>query len=424
MTLRRKAARLCAAGMMMISVGCQARGQSRLADRKPQVQPTHSVTQLLAVARQYEKEGQNEQAGLYYTRVLAADPMNADAAKGLYLVTSGQPRGQHEIQQLIASESGKNRYHQSPQGHLTPAQIDESVARMIANAAATAKKVEPDSTPNVVVQTMAPTPMVAATAAPVAAGVPAAQPVAAVPASRPAETPSSDSVEGVVRMSDADQSYDSELDLELANPFVDSDAQADGHKQLAAAPHVQKMPVIAANAHSVASAQKTLPGATDWKSNSPFQPRSMIRLCQGADQTVLAEVEKLDRPEADIRKQGLTALANMGPAAKSARLPIKMLLDDPDELVVAHSAGALWEIDREAWESVTPLSSLLASNRPEVVQVAAYTLGAIGADAASAAGALRQVLATGDASLQLHAAEARSSPSSPKISRRWGPSSN
>ncbi len=389
MILWRNAARFCATGLMMVSVGCQSWGPTSLTGGTPsrsKIVPTHSAQELLAVARQYEKEGDKELASVYFQRVLTVDPMNPEAARGLYLITTGRSREQHDIQQMIVAEKGKQERGGLSTTRVSPEQINADIARLVAEAAANAQVVQAQRTST---PTYAETPIQAfaaqATPTPVVAPQ-VVQPAAALPS-------------------------------ETAH--VSLSAPAAEPAPVASAPTAAPLPVITtkAPAQPVQVAARPTVDSSGWTARtSPFEPRSLIRLCRGADNELLSEVERLDHADAEIRKQGLTALAARGAKAQPARLAVKMLLDDADESIVAHAAWALWEIDGDAWQSVQPLAELLDSQNQAVVQFTCYTLGTMGRDAQTAVPRLRTVLASPDATLRLHAAEALISvdPASPQ----------
>ena len=128
--------------------------------------------------------------------------------------------------------------------------------------------------------------------------------------------------------------------------------------------------------------------------------------CKDCEPWLYAQVVKLGSPEADIRKEGLTHLADMGSTARQASLAVRTLLQDSDPLVQAHAAWALWVIENDPWDSVTTLRPLLDHSNADVVELACYMLGDIGPQADSATDALKLLRDHADGTLRVHAAEA------------------
>src|SRR5690606_3022831 len=106
------------------------------------------------------------------------------------------------------------------------------------------------------------------------------------------------------------------------------------------------------------------------------------------------------------RKQGLTHLAQMGPEAISAAPAVRELLNDQNQLVRAHAAWALWEIEGDSQTALDVLQEALTCKSTHVVQFASYTLGRLGRAARPAAPALSMLLSDRDTYVRLHAAEA------------------
>ncbi len=121
---------------------------------------------------------------------------------------------------------------------------------------------------------------------------------------------------------------------------------------------------------------------------------------------VYAQVMKLGSPDAEVRKEGLTHLADMGSTGRQASLAVRVLLEDPDPLVQAHAAWALWVIENDPWDSVATLRPLLDQSNPDVVELACYMLGDIGVQAESATDALELLRDHADGTTCIHAAEA------------------
>ncbi len=133
---------------------------------------------------------------------------------------------------------------------------------------------------------------------------------------------------------------------------------------------------------------------------------SLALACKDCEPWVYAQAVKLDSPDPEIRKEGLTHLADMGSKARQAGLAVRTLLHDADPLVQAHAAWAMWEIENDPWESVTTLRPLLDHSNVDVVEFACYILGDIGTQADSATDALELLRDHADGTTRIHAAEA------------------
>ncbi len=134
--------------------------------------------------------------------------------------------------------------------------------------------------------------------------------------------------------------------------------------------------------------------------------QSLVLLCKDCEPWVYAQAMKLESSSADIRKEGLTNLAEMGSTARQASAAVRTLLQDPDPLVQAHAAWAIWEIENDRQDSVGTLRPLLDHSNIDVVQLACYMLGDIGAPAESCADALELLRDHAEGTTRVHAAEA------------------
>ncbi len=132
----------------------------------------------------------------------------------------------------------------------------------------------------------------------------------------------------------------------------------------------------------------------------------LLMTCKDSEPWLYAQVLKLGSPEADVRKEALTHLADMGSTARQAGLAVRTLLSDSDPLVRSHAAWALWVIENDPWDSVATLRPLLDNSNPDVVELACYMLGDIGNQADSARDALALLRDHADGTLRIHAAEA------------------
>lgn len=377
---------------LLVSAGCTSRGgrfplarvfnksngmqqpssSSRSAKLTDEVLPKYSMPQLLAAARQYEKEGRVDQATVYYRQVLALDPQNAEAQQSLQLVQSGERRQDTNIEELIAASrpAGSSRPSTATSPQEARQEIDADMAQLVAEAIAK-KELAESSEP--------------------------ATPIVAVSATK--------------SVSDASQTQLAVYDWGTTRP-----AQAEESANVDQADTTAKtaMEVPAAPAPVIAQAEVSLEvieavnseNPADWSDESKWQPRTVTNLCTDANVAVLREVAKLDNDNAAIRKEGLRNLAEMGTDAASAAAAVKILLQDEHEIVRAHAAWATWELTGDAHNSVQTLTRLVGSHDSEVVQFAAFTLAGIGEQAQSTLPALRQQLKNKDSLVRLHVAEA------------------
>ena len=139
---------------------------------------------------------------------------------------------------------------------------------------------------------------------------------------------------------------------------------------------------------------------------APAKTGSIALACKNCEPWVYAQAMKLESLNPEVRKEGLTRLADMGQKASPACPAIQPLLQDPDPLVQAQAAWAMWEITSDPWESVGSLRPLLDHSHADVVELACYILGDIGAQAESATGSLELLRDHSDGIMCVHAAEA------------------
>ncbi len=136
------------------------------------------------------------------------------------------------------------------------------------------------------------------------------------------------------------------------------------------------------------------------------EPQSLALTCQDCEPWLYAQVTKLESSDAEVRKEGLIHLADMGSTARQAGLAVRTLLKDSDPLVQAHAAWALWVIENDPWNSVATLRPLLDHSSPDVVELACYMLGDIGVHADSAADPLELLRDHADGQTRVQAADA------------------
>jgi len=138
----------------------------------------------------------------------------------------------------------------------------------------------------------------------------------------------------------------------------------------------------------------------------PQSKQSLAQMCRGCEPLVYAQVMKLESSDPEIRKEGLNRLADMGRKAHPAAMAVRTLLKDSDPLVKAHAAWACWEIENDPWESVGTLKPLLDNSNADVVELACYILGDIGAPAESTVEPLGLLRDHADGTTKIQAAEA------------------
>ena len=136
------------------------------------------------------------------------------------------------------------------------------------------------------------------------------------------------------------------------------------------------------------------------------ETESLSLSCKDCEPWLYAQVMKLESSDVNIRKEGLTHLADMGSTARQAGPAVRTLLEDPDPLVRAHAAWALWVIENDPWDSVATLRPLLDYSHADVVELSCYMLGDIGVQAESATDALELLRDHADGTTRIHAAEA------------------
>jgi hypothetical protein len=355
MTFCRRTIWLLVAVAALLPAGCASQ-RGRMASK-------HDVNtaQLLAAARQYEKEGNLQSAANVYRHVLQFHPGNTEAREGLALVQQGKLRVDYDPQQFLASSDPSSQ--PNPQARRQPVrspndqrqQVSERMAELIAQAAENPTKIEVNPTPAQFV-------IASSEAKPL----------------RPNVEPTPDSAATQAPMS----------------PALITQVTAAVEKTEAAKVETTQFQN---------SAKEEVPA--DWK-NGGWKGHSLTDKCLDASAAVLTQVRKLESNADADRKEGLTALAQLGPEAISAAPAVRQLLGDQNQLVRAHAAWALWEIEGDAEIAVDVLQKSLTSKSTHVVQFASYALGNLGEFARPAAPTLGMLLSDEDAYVRLHAAEA------------------
>lgn len=403
MAIGRTTVRLALVAALLVSAGCTSRGgrfplarlmtgsrpnSANAATDSERVLPKYDKNQLLAAARQYEKEGRKDQADLYYRQVLAVDPQNSEARQGLQIVRSGEQRDGMTIEDLIAAS--RNESSSSPVGpdNAPDSQTESNVelARLLAEASAQREAITSSQQPSSVTPVSATIPETDDSSSNVAVcelDAPKSKPPTAYPLSprpsRPVKRKFAPTLSELISKAPA------------SPPAVEPAAEA---------------PLAETEVTLDVVDATELEDPADWSDESQWHARSVSNLCQDANAAVLREVAKLDSEDAEIRKEGLWSLAEMGADAKSAADAVGILLDDENETVRAHAAWATWELTRDANPAVQSLVQLVGSSQADVVQFAAFTLANMGEQARHAVPALRQQLEHPNSLVRLHVAEA------------------
>jgi hypothetical protein len=155
-------------------------------------------------------------------------------------------------------------------------------------------------------------------------------------------------------------------------------------------------------------ATRAIATAEDARSSDDWTPASWMATAHDAAPELDGALDLLHSTRSTDRKDGLAALAQLGPGAASAAPVVQSLMNDGDQLVQAYAAWTLWSITQEGFDSVPVLVDLLTSSEADVVQVSAYMLGSIGPIAAESIDTLHAVCDKADMATRLYAAEALS----------------
>jgi HEAT repeat protein len=353
---------------------------------------------LLAAARQYEKEGKSDLASRYYQQVLALDPQNVEARRGLEFVHSGRPRSETGYDEIVATGQPTSAPLPRTRKNLEKrkAELDAMTIQLIADAAASAKHVKPSHTR--MPESMDQSTVIASksrTADPLAD----AATVDAQTAHTHALPPLS---EEEMTLADDDKALFLEM---LAAGQSEQDSASSTSPETASsqesAPEIQ---IVSAEG---AEQTEAFDWAGDtWADGAEQERPPLSELCQDCNAAILREVAKLESDDPLVRKDGLHNLAQMGPDAASASECVTHLLNDDVPIVQAYAAWTIWELSDDAATAVPILSELLTSHDANVVQFCAYTLSWMGEQAEPAAATLRQLLTSHDKLIRVHAAEA------------------
>src|SRR5690606_8012914 len=263
-TFCRKTIWLLVALAALLPAGCASQRGRMASDRDI------NTAQLLAAARQYEKEGNLQSAAGIYRHVLQVQPGNADAREGLALVQQGKLRVDYVPEPMLASTSPK--LQQNPQAReqlgrvqkQQREQVNERMAELIAQAARNPTRVEVDPTPAQLIVASAD-----------------ARPIAPAAAAPPANGES---------MSPAIEAPIAQVRGEVEKNEAAKVATTQFQKPVARAEEVP----------------------ADWAEGG-WKGHSLTDKCLDASAAVLSEVRRLESNADADRKQGLTHLAQMGP---------------------------------------------------------------------------------------------------------------
>lgn len=386
MTFCRKTIWMLVAVTVLLPAGCASQ-RGRTASRQEV-----NTAQLLAAARQYEKEGNLQSAAGIYQHVLRFHPGNEEAREGLALVQQGKLRVNYDPQQLLASSNPA--VQQNPQAREQLAkvrkaqreQVDERMAELIAQAAKNPTRIEVDPTPARAI--------VASTSD--ASVQPGPAPAKLQPQPKAAEAAPPQSIAAAP----------SEAEPKPQPPAPIAQVAAVAEKPQAAEVETtdfSRPQTPAENNEVCEQAEEAVPA--DWL-DAGWKGHSLTDKCEDASAAVLTQVRKLESSADADRKEGLTRLALMGPEAISALPAVRRLLNDQNQLVSAHAAWAVWEIEGDAQTALEVLEQGLTSKSTHVVQFAAYTLGNLGEFARPTVPALTMLLSDDESYVRLHAAEA------------------
>ncbi|CAK9002598.1 Cytochrome C, partial [Durusdinium trenchii] len=91
---------------------------------------------------------------------------------------------------------------------------------------------------------------------------------------------------------------------------------------------------------------------------------SLRRLCGELPAQLELIVKQLESDSREVKVSALDDLARLKSKAAPAALAIRAMLNDEDEHVQVAAAGALWEVERDSWDSVKTLRAGLKSDDP------------------------------------------------------------
>lgn len=443
---------------VLFSVGC-ATTPSWMVQSKSDASQQTEKAKLLQAAKEYERDGNTEMARQIYERIAAKDAKSAEPQSRVTRIVSqekDQPERALTAKELLAEFEKSRKKQHAPQATqiaqaAAPEKVqpaEESPFKKVASTEALAQNESPapkaaadSELPPWAAASVPKTAEVSPPAAPAVDAVPEkiAQDQTPKPESKsdlpvwsldnPSEKSAEPAAEQLAEIRPTqDQPAESEPETKTAqsindwwdNVFVaeansDQEPQVDESDNPFAAPADS---VEVAEAETEQTAEKS-EVKEDFQTPVPianipefrdavggWQRTSLARLCPELKPELDPLVRRLDGSNEDDRIAALIELADMGADAETAKLAIRALHDDENELVQIYAAAATRSIESDAWDSVKVLTRNLASEDSEVVHLAAYTLGKIGPEAMDAADALSDLR---DAELNvtsLYAAEA------------------
>ncbi len=372
MPTRSAYALLLAAPLSLLATGCT----SLLSRPVPRVEQrtlgdqSHTA-RLMQLAQQYEKQGNREGAERMYQHVLKAQPNHAEARRRSAALAARKPNTA-ETRDLA----------DAPARAATSTPETRTIRPLVAAPGPkTSERHAPDTARMLATTTTADSDAFAEWTA-------RAEPAAAaeLTVDRTERQPES-VVEASVATTSAAAEWchdgNDEQAPEAVNPFAIADGVGHGPFDRDGEPTDEQPPL-----------------PPEWPQTGPS--RLSPEMPEGFD----ALLTQLQSSDASTRKAAVTELAILGGAAQPATPALRALLDDGDPLVQAHAAWAVWEIERDGDTAVPVLAALLASQRDDVTQMAAYVLGSIGDDAGAATMALRLLRDGASDATRIHAAEA------------------
>jgi hypothetical protein len=387
MPTRSAYALLLAAPLSLLATGCT----SLLSRPVPRVEQralgdqSHTA-RLMQLAQQYEKQGNREGAERMYQHVLKAQPNHAEARRRAAALASRNPAAEKAPDQALADAPSR------PARSTPDTRIARPGAPQVAEPEpATNERQAPDTR-----LLAAATPQAATATTTPRANAPAEWASDAEPAAPAAESTAgrTEGLSGSVGQTfaattSAAAEWCSDGDAETAPQAVNPFAIADGAGHGPFEPERGPQP-----------AADPPPLPPEWAQTST------PRLRPDVPSELEALLTQLQSRDASTRKAAVTELAILGGTAQPAAPALRALLDDSDPLVQAHAAWAVWEIERDGDVAVPVLAALLASQRDDVTQLAAYVLGSLGDDAGAATMALRLLRDGAADATRIHAAEA------------------
>lgn len=369
MRSRRVLVMLFAAPLMLAGVGCASKALRPFAHVTPpaDMESSSYTARMMQLAERYEKQGNREGALRLYRQIDKAEPGHADVKARITAITDG--RQQPDVNQLEEVIAAHRRERSPGLERSGPATRQRDVAHQASSwdqAETVATSREPSGFEESPAQESA-------------------------------------SVEEDSLLSDwADVEDGPEIDLPAREMSVASETEGWwGTENDAPQEVVQGSDPVWAESEDADPAVAESSSSEDAWAPTPLEHQFPV--AEGDLESIL---ESLGRDEPEVRKQALIELSALGSEGAVASTVTKVLMNDPDEMVRAHAAWATWSIGGGSAQAVTTLASLTQSERNDVVQVAAFFLGSMGADAEDAISALHDVHNSSSGVTRLYLAEA------------------